>query len=144
MLVYYKGQLLKDEPGRTIESLLTYVDKLNKPAVIELNNQTEADDFVDLSDSFLVVYEDTKSDFYKCVEDIAEKKHKITLNFGGIHKDNYKNDYSKYIDEDGKEKDLGDLYLVVSLNLSILIFITTMIMIMFLLIYINHYLLLLT
>ncbi len=90
--VYHKGKELEEEPGRDVEGLLQFVHKLSSPSMIQINSEEELKKFNEnhLEGSYVMIYEDANSEFYKCVKDLAENKYKVLFNVAAIEAKNYK------------------------------------------------------
>ncbi len=60
--------------------------------MVELKSEEELKNFKEDygESSFLMIYENKNSDFYKCVEELAENKFKILFYVGAINAKNYK------------------------------------------------------
>ncbi len=60
--------------------------------MVELKSDKELKNFKEDygESSFLMIYENKNSDFYKCVEELAENKFKILFYVGAIDAKNYK------------------------------------------------------
>ena len=83
--IFIEGHKSSEEPGREIASLLEFILKSTTPAIIELHSENEIKDFKIQygENSFVVNYDGNKnSDFYKCIENLAEKKFKQNFYFG--------------------------------------------------------------
>jgi hypothetical protein len=89
--VFYNGKELEEEPGRDLESVLEYIDKLSSPSIIEIENQSEIQNFGKLygESSFIMVYDDKNSEFYKCVSNLSENTYKTLFFIGSIHISKY-------------------------------------------------------
>ena len=98
MRVFFQGKELEEEPGRELQSLLEFVDKLNSPSVVDLDSMNELEHFMKFygENSLLMVYEEKDSEFYKCVRDLVEDKYKMLFYVGSIRIDKY------YDEKEGK------------------------------------------
>ncbi len=95
--VFYKGKELEEEPSRDLKGVLEFVDKLANPSLVEIKSQKEITNFkTSLSDgSFLLIYETKDSEFFKCVEELAENKYKLLFYVGYADKKIYNNNNLK-------------------------------------------------
>lgn len=89
--VFFQGKEIDTEPGRDLESLLEFVDKLNSKALINLSDKELLKDFKKNygENSFILVSDNESSKLYKCFETLAEGKYKPLFYFAHINKENY-------------------------------------------------------
>lgn len=82
---FIDGHISNEEPGRDIPSILEYIQKLTTPSIIEIKSENEIKEFRSLygENSFVVYYDgDKNTEWYRCIENIAEKKFKPYFYFG--------------------------------------------------------------
>ena len=82
---YIEGHKSSEEPGRDTASILEFIQKQTSPARIDLQSKEEVTNFRTLygEDTFIVYYDgDKNSEWYKCIEQLAEKKFKPYFYFG--------------------------------------------------------------
>jgi hypothetical protein len=85
---FIEGHKSSEDPGREVSSILEFILKLTTPALIELHSEKEIKDFRSQygENTFVVHYDgDKNSEFYKCIENLAEKKFKSHFYFGVYH-----------------------------------------------------------
>ncbi len=72
---------------------MEFVDKLANPSLVETKSQKEITNFKsNLGDgSFLLIYDTKDSEFFKCVEELAENKYKLLFYVGYADKNIYNN-----------------------------------------------------
>ncbi len=89
--VFYQGKEIEDEPGRDLVSVLEYIDKLTSSSLIEIESHNEINNFGKLygESSFVMVYDKKDSDFYKCVNELAENYYKTIFYIGCISIERY-------------------------------------------------------
>jgi hypothetical protein len=60
--------------------------------MIQINSEEELKNFNEnhWESSFLMIYQDKNSEFYKCVENLAENKYKVLFYVAAIEAKNYK------------------------------------------------------
>ena len=86
--IFIEGHKSSEEPGRDIASILQFIQKQTSPAIIELQSEEELKNFRTSygEDSFVVYYDgDKNSQWYNCIEQLAEKKFKPYFYFGIFH-----------------------------------------------------------
>jgi hypothetical protein len=109
---FIEGHKSNEEPGRDIASILEFIQKLTTPAIIEIGSRNQVKDFRKLygENSFVVYYDgDKNSEWFKCIDDIAEKKFKPYFYFGLIN--------------DGNSNENLKNIIVVNLNIILIFFI---------------------
>ncbi len=85
IIFFTEGTLSSEEPGRDVTSILEFIQKLTTPAIIHLDSLDDLNKFRNSfgHNSFVVYYDgDTKSEWYKCIEQLAEKKYRQYFYFG--------------------------------------------------------------
>jgi hypothetical protein len=103
--VFHKGKQLEDEPGRDVQSILEYLDKLNTPALIMLTSKEDLNKFYEMygNSSPIILYKGN-SGILECIQKL-EENYKNLFYFGAIHVD-------AYADEDDSERIIVRLLLL--------------------------------
>ena len=94
--IYLKGKEILEKPEQDLESMLEFFDKLTTKSVIELYDYDNLEDFsIKYGDiSFLIIDDSKNTDFYRCVEKLAEMDYKTQFYFGFLETKEYKNEYN--------------------------------------------------
>lgn len=120
--VYIQGESLDDEPNRELEPLLEYLEKLSSNPIINLEDNQEAiKDFrANYGDvNFLVVLEKKNlenSQFYQCLENLANNKYKPIFYFGILEKNFYNYPQFKNIEKENLPDIITVRYKILFIN----------------------------
>jgi len=84
--VYLKGKLMASDPGRELEDILEYIDKLQSPNIKLLQSLVEANEFsANYGDvSFILFDHNNDTDSYECLDKLAGDKFKSDFYFGYV------------------------------------------------------------
>jgi len=84
--VFINGKLQNNDPGRELESILEYMDKVQSPNIVKINNLDEANNFAfNYGDvSFILFDHDETTKFYECLNTISEENYKSEYYFGFV------------------------------------------------------------
>jgi hypothetical protein len=72
-----KGEELNDEPGRDLETLLEFIERLSNDPVHIFQSTDELEKFkLKHTDTFVLAFENKEADYYKCIERLVNDKFK--------------------------------------------------------------------
>jgi hypothetical protein len=75
--VFLKGEEIDGEPGRDLETLLDFIERLSSDTVQKVRTVEELNQFRNKhSDSFILAYDNTETEYYKCIAELANEKYK--------------------------------------------------------------------
>ncbi len=92
--MFIDGHQSNEDLGRDIASILEFIQKLTTPSIVEINSEIEIKEFRKQygENSFMVYYDGEKnSEWFQCIENLAENKFKQNFYFGVFAKNPQEN-----------------------------------------------------